>query len=210
MMRQGQAIRDGLRRSLRFGAVAALALLATPALAADHDPCLTILDSLAAYTAAFTATGWQPPETDARRQTALRTLAEAQAVATTRPAIRTEAELTSFTSNARQTYMALFDRTTVLVKGDAAASLRVEAAGEARVLYCLIAGPHLPDVDAALAKSPAGGVNDVDFAGGALEPPEGATELRADLIRATFPIFGRSDFRGADAVFVTLKLAPAR
>jgi hypothetical protein len=206
---------NGSRLSSRTpSALFSLALaagLALPGAArADHAPCLTVLDTMADYTAAFAANGWQPPETDERRQTALRTLAEAQAVATTRPAIRTEAEMTSFTSNARQSYMPLFDRTELLVKGDAAASLRVQAVDDGRALYCVIAGPHLAEVDTALAKSPAGGVNDVDFGGGELAPPEGATELRADMVRAAFPIFGRSDFRGSDAVFVTLKLAPAR
>jgi hypothetical protein len=178
------------------------AVAAAPALA-DHAPCLTLLDDIPAYVAAFEAQGWRQPNPDEWTR-GLETLAQAQVAATAMPTIDGDAALSALSAQARSTYVPLFQSTEVLVKGDAAASLRIEQTDAGKTLTCLIAGPELVEVTKAMRDELPQMYGSISYLNHDLPPPDGVAALSTHMTHATFDVEGRLEFRGTDAIFVTL------
>jgi hypothetical protein len=190
-----------LRAGARW-AVLPFSLATGPALA-DHAPCLTLLDDIPAYVAAFGAQGWRQPE-PAEWTQALETLAQAQVAASAMPEVDGDAALQALIAQARSSYVPLFQQTEVLVKGDDAVSLRIDASDAGKVLTCLVAGPALPEVALAIRDEVPNMYGDISYISHDLTPPEGASALTVGMTHADFTVGGRTDFRGTDAIFVTL------
>lgn len=198
-----QVGRSGIRR---LGTALALAVMPVAGLA-DHAPCLTVQPGLSDYATAFAAEGWQAAEGE-RRRVALNTLAEAQVAAALMPTVSGDAQLRAFLANARGSWAPVFDRTEVLVKGDAAVGFWIEAADTGNSLRCVIAGPRLEEVEHEMTAGLPDRYGDIRFVATAPAAPEGAAALTVSYSRAVFAVGGVTDFRGVDGIFVTLTLPP--